>query len=116
MVTLSTTWLLIGFAGQGMFSLRFLVQWISSERARRSVVPLAFWYFSLGGGALLLLYAVHRRDPVFIVGQVTGLFIYARNLHLIRRRGRQEEDEPARQRDPAGTARPERAASQALSG
>jgi lipid-A-disaccharide synthase-like uncharacterized protein len=85
MVTLSTTWLLIGFTGQGLFSLRFLVQWISSERARRSVVPLTFWYFSLAGGALLLIYAIHRRDPVFILGQTTGLFVYARNLHLIRR-------------------------------
>lgn len=74
----------IGFSGQLMFSLRFVVQWISSERARRSVVPVLFWYFSLGGGALLLLYAVYREDPVFVVGQGLGLVVYARNLRLIR--------------------------------
>ena len=78
-------WLTIGFLGQAFFSSRFLVQWIASERARRSVIPLAFWFLSLGGGATLLAYAIYRRDPVFIVGQGTGLFIYVRNLMLIRR-------------------------------
>jgi lipid-A-disaccharide synthase-like uncharacterized protein len=78
-------WLALGFAAQFLFSGRFLVQWIASERAKRSVVPLAFWYFSVAGGALLLLYAIHRKDPVFIVGQATGLVIYGRNLFLIRR-------------------------------
>ncbi|MCB1369814.1 MAG: lipid-A-disaccharide synthase N-terminal domain-containing protein [Rhodobacteraceae bacterium] len=67
-----------------MFSMRFLIQWISSERARKSVMPVAFWYFSLAGGAILLTYAIYRRDPVFILGQATGLFIYSRNLWLIR--------------------------------
>jgi lipid-A-disaccharide synthase-like uncharacterized protein len=62
---------------------RFLVQWIASERARRSVIPVAFWYFSIGGAVILFLYAVYRKDPVFILGQSLGLFIYARNLYLI---------------------------------
>lgn len=79
------TWLLVGFTGQAMFSLRFLTQWISSEKQRRSVIPVAFWWFSLIGGATLRSYAIYRRDPVFMVGQATGLFIYARNLQLIKR-------------------------------
>lgn len=76
-------WLTVGFLGQALFSARFLVQWIASERARRSVVPLAFWLLSIGGGLTLLIYAIHRRDPVFIVGQAGGLIIYGRNLMLI---------------------------------
>jgi lipid-A-disaccharide synthase-like uncharacterized protein len=80
-------WLGVGFLGQTTFSLRFLVQWWRSERAGRSVVPLAFWYLSLVGGVLLLFYAVYRRDPVFILGQITGVFVYLRNLQLIRRAG-----------------------------
>ncbi|GEO80210.1 lipid-A-disaccharide synthase N-terminal domain-containing protein [Pararhodospirillum oryzae] len=80
-----TIWTAIGFLGQFFFSLRFLVQWLSSERARRSVVPIAFWYFSVLGGATLLAYAIHQQDPVFIFGQGLGLLIYARNLVLIRR-------------------------------
>ncbi len=65
--------------------MRFLIQWIYSEKRRRSVIPLAFWYFSLAGGITLLSYAIYRRDPVFIVGQATGVFIYTRNLQLIAR-------------------------------
>jgi lipid-A-disaccharide synthase-like uncharacterized protein len=85
----TTLWLIVGFTGQAMFSMRFLVQWLSSERARRSVIPIAFWYFSLAGGAILLAYAIWRQDPVFIVGQATGLLIYSRNLYFIhKRRGR----------------------------
>lgn len=76
-------WLTIGFLGQGLFSARFIVQWLKSEREKKSVFPVAFWYFSIAGGITLLAYAVHRRDPVFIVGQVAGLFIYLRNLYLI---------------------------------
>ena len=76
-------WLAIGFLGQAFFTMRFGLQWFASERAKRSVIPVAFWYFSLLGGATLLLYAVHRQDPVFIVGQAAGVFIYLRNLHLI---------------------------------
>jgi lipid-A-disaccharide synthase-like uncharacterized protein len=77
-------WLTIGFAGQALFSMRFLVQWLASERRGRSIVPLAFWYFSIAGGLTLLAYAIYRADPVFIVGQAAGLFIYLRNLQLIR--------------------------------
>jgi lipid-A-disaccharide synthase-like uncharacterized protein len=79
-------WLVIGFAGQALFTLRFLAQWIASERARQSTVPVAFWWLSLAGGAVLFLYALHRRDPVFALGQGSGLAIYARNLVLISRR------------------------------
>jgi lipid-A-disaccharide synthase-like uncharacterized protein len=84
-VTTEQVWLGIGLLGQALFSMRFIVQWIASERRRRSVVPRAFWYFSIGGGATLLLYALYRRDPVFIIGQGAGLFVYARNLWLIYR-------------------------------
>jgi len=76
-------WLSVGFIGQALFSMRFLVQWLQSERVKRSVIPDAFWYFSVAGGVTLLAYAIHRVDPVFIVGQATGLFIYFRNLHFI---------------------------------
>ncbi|AMS41688.1 lipid-A-disaccharide synthase N-terminal domain-containing protein [Aminobacter sp. NyZ550] len=76
-------WILLGFVAQGFFTMRFVVQWLASERAKRSVVPIAFWFFSLGGGALLLIYAIKRQDPVFIAGQGLGLFIYIRNLWLI---------------------------------
>ena len=85
-----TIWLTIGFAGQLLFTSRFLVQWIASERLGRSIVPLAFWWFSLAGGTVLLAYAVWRRDPVFAIGQASGLVIYARNLMLIARQRRQE--------------------------
>jgi lipid-A-disaccharide synthase-like uncharacterized protein len=79
------SWLVVGFAGQAMFSGRFLVQWISSEKRRKSVVPVLFWWLSLAGGLLLLSYAVLRRDPVIILGQAAGLVVYCRNLILIRR-------------------------------
>jgi lipid-A-disaccharide synthase-like uncharacterized protein len=78
-------WLGIGFVGQALFSARFLLQWLRSEQAGRSVLPTGFWYFSLGGSLILLSYAIHRLDPVFIAGQSVGLLIYLRNLHLIRR-------------------------------
>ncbi len=71
-----------------MFTLRFVVQWIRSEQARRSVIPAAFWYLSLAGGAILFAYALRRGDPVFVAGQGTGLIIYGRNIWLIRRRSR----------------------------
>ena len=83
-------WLLVGFLGQLMFTGRFLVQWIASERRKESVVPRQFWWFSVAGGALLLGYALHRGDPVFVLGQSAGLVIYLRNLVLIgssRKRG-----------------------------
>ena len=84
-------WIAIGFAGQALFSARFALQWIASERAGRSVIPDVFWYCSIGGGMTLLAYAIWREDPVFIAGQAAGLFIYARNIYLIwRERSRGE--------------------------
>ena len=76
-------WVVFGFFGQFLFMSRFLVQWVASERAKRSVIPIAFWYFSIAGGLSLFAYAVHRGDPVFILGQSLGIFIYSRNLYLI---------------------------------
>lgn len=90
MLTSDTIWLAIGFAGQLLFSSRFVIQWIASERSGRSVVPLAFWWFSLAGGVTLLAYALWREDPVFAIGQASGLLIYARNLVLIGRHDLQE--------------------------
>ena len=84
-MTTEHMWLAIGLLGQAFFSARFLVQWIASERRRKSVVPYQFWYFSVGGGLTLLAYAIYRHDPVFILGQAAGLFVYARNLYFIRR-------------------------------
>ncbi len=82
-MTVDRWWLLVGFLGQGLFTMRFVIQWLSSERLRRSVIPVAFWYFSLAGGITLFAYALWREDPVFIVGQATGLVIYIRNLYFI---------------------------------
>jgi lipid-A-disaccharide synthase-like uncharacterized protein len=79
-------WLIIGFVGQALFSVRFLLQWIASERKGESVVPVLFWYFSLAGGVTLLAYAIHIRDSVFILGQSAGAFVYIRNLVLISRK------------------------------
>lgn len=87
-MTTEQVWLTVGFLGQAFFSARFLVQWIASERRKESVVPISFWFFSIGGGVTLLLYAIHRLDPVFILGQSAGLFVYLRNLYLIRRKER----------------------------
>ena len=81
-------WLGLGFFAQLMFSARFLVQWLASERAGKSIVPLLFWYLSIAGSVLLLAYSIHRKDPVFILGQSMGIFIYTRNLYLIRREKR----------------------------
>ena len=86
-----TIWLAIGFMGQALFSKRFLIQWISSEKQKKSVIPIAFWYFSLGGGVTLLSYAIFRLDPVFIVGQAGGLLVYSRNLYFVLRDRRQAE-------------------------
>lgn len=83
-----TLWAAVGFLGQALFASRFLVQWIHSERVKRSEIPLVFWFLSLGGGAILLVYAIHIANAVFIVGQGAGLFIYARNLQLIFRERR----------------------------
>ena len=91
-------WLALGLLGQLLFSGRFLVQWIASERRKTSIVPRSFWYLSIAGGATLLGYAIYKRDPVFILGQSAGLLIYARNLWFTYRpgkpaaRGREEGD------------------------
>jgi len=89
MIDKATIWLVIGFLGQGFFFMRFVVQWIASERARRSIIPTAFWFFSIGGGLVLLIYAIYRRDPVFIAGQGLGLIIYSRNIFFILRERRE---------------------------
>ena len=91
-VTVDMLWVGIGLLGQALFFGRFFVQWIASERARRSVVPVAFWYFSIGGGLVLLVYAIYREDPVFIIGQATGMFIYLRNLMLIHGKAKKNAD------------------------
>lgn len=91
-MTWQQIWLGIGFLGQALFSMRFLIQWIASERIRRSVVPVAFWYFSILGGITLLAYAIHREDPVFIVGQAAGLVVYGRNIYFIWRGRKQDAD------------------------
>jgi lipid-A-disaccharide synthase-like uncharacterized protein len=88
----TTFWLVLGFVGQVAFTGRFFVQWIASEREGRSVVPVSFWTMSIVGSGLLLAYAIYRRDPVFVLGQSTGLFVYFRNLHLIRRERRLQAD------------------------
>ena len=78
-------WVALGLIAQGVFFTRFLIQWLASERARKSVVPVAFWYLSLVGSLLLLVYSIHVQDPVFILGQSTGSVIYIRNIVLIKR-------------------------------
>lgn len=87
-IDIPAIWLAVGFLGQALFSTRFILQWIASEREKRSVVPVAFWWFSLLGGITLLTYAIHRRDPVFILGQSAGLIVYLRNLYFVRREAR----------------------------
>ncbi len=83
MINTADIWLGVGFVGQAVFASRFWIQWIASEREGRSIIPIAFWFLSLLGGITLLSYAVYRKDPVFIVGQSSGLLIYSRNLYLI---------------------------------
>ena len=75
--------IIIGFGGQALFATRFIIQWLSSENAGRSVIPVAFWYFSISGGLVLLTYAIWRQDPVIIAGQSVGVLIYLRNLYFI---------------------------------
>ncbi len=81
--SVSNFWLILGFTGQIFFFSRFLVQWLASEKAKRSVVPHAFWYLSILGGTILFIYAIHRGDPVFFLGQSIGILVYSRNLWLI---------------------------------
>jgi lipid-A-disaccharide synthase-like uncharacterized protein len=83
-------WLAVGFLGQAMFTSRFLVQWVASEKRKASVVPVSFWWLSIAGALTLLAYSIHRRDPVFVLGQVAGLLVYGRNLVLLRRTGMSE--------------------------
>lgn len=78
-------WVAIGLVGQGIFSARFIVQWIVSERSKRSVIPVSFWFLSIAGSLILLVYSIHRRDPVFMLGQAAGMVVYGRNLWLIAR-------------------------------
>jgi lipid-A-disaccharide synthase-like uncharacterized protein len=85
-MTAEQLWTGVGLLGQSLFSARFLVQWIASERRKQSVVPRQFWYFSIGGGVVLLLYSIYRQDIVFIIGQGAGLFVYLRNLYFVSRR------------------------------
>lgn len=99
-VTRLDWWVMVGLVAQLFFTARFVVQWVASERAGRSVIPVAFWFLSLVGGVMLLAYALYRRDPVFIAGQSFGVFVYMRNLHFVLREQK------------AGAARPQvRAAS-----
>jgi lipid-A-disaccharide synthase-like uncharacterized protein len=90
-----TIWLVIGFGGQGLFFGRWIVQWFRSEQERESTIPLSFWYLSLIGGLITLVYAIHRKDPVFITGQALGTLVYLRNLMLIYRTGQRPTDDPA---------------------
>jgi lipid-A-disaccharide synthase-like uncharacterized protein len=83
MVNTETIWLVIGFSGQALFSMRFIAQWIVSEKQKKSIIPTVFWYFSIAGGITLLSYALYKQDPVFILGQAMGIFIYGRNLYFI---------------------------------
>ena len=89
-------WVAFGFAAQLLFFLRFLVQWIASERAGKSVMPTAFWYLSLSGGVMLFTYAIYRRDPVFIAGQSLGVLIYVRNIVLINKHRMRGPRQPER--------------------
>jgi lipid-A-disaccharide synthase-like uncharacterized protein len=88
LMTPDNIWLAVGFIGQGLFFSRFLVQWLRSEMVGKSVIPIAFWYFSMGGGIVLLSYSIYKQDPVFITGQAVGLLVYSRNLYLIFREKR----------------------------
>lgn len=81
-------WVLFGFLGQAVFMMRFVYQWFVSEKAGKSIIPLSFWYLSIAGGLVTLVYAIHREDPVFIFGQSCGIVIYLRNLALLRREKR----------------------------
>jgi lipid-A-disaccharide synthase-like uncharacterized protein len=78
-------WLIFGLCGQAIFASRFIVQWIASERKKRSVIPISFWWLSIAGSVTLLAYAIYQQDPVFILGQSTGVLIYFRNLYLLKR-------------------------------
>ncbi|WP_225442670.1 lipid-A-disaccharide synthase N-terminal domain-containing protein [Paenibacillus lycopersici] len=81
----NVAWIVFGFIGQIMFTMRFITQWLASEKAKRTVVPLSFWIYSILGSVVLSIYAIYRRDPVFILGQLPSVFIYLRNISLERK-------------------------------
>ena len=91
-VTSKIFWLALGLFGQTVFFMRFFVQWLASEKAKKSTIPVSFWYFSILGGLITLVYAIHQKDPVFILGQSTGLFIYLRNLWFIKKHAQVDSD------------------------
>ena len=101
MTTTEKIWIAVGFLGQGTFFMRWVVQWLASERSARSHVPVGFWYLSLVGGLITLAYAIYRKDPVFIAGQSIGAFVYFRNLMLISRTSRAESSPDQPGADPA---------------
>jgi lipid-A-disaccharide synthase-like uncharacterized protein len=78
-----TWWIILGFVGQGLFMMRFLVQWIASQKAQKSVIPATFWYYSVLGTLILFMYAIYRQDPVFILVQAMAFFMYARNMVFV---------------------------------
>jgi lipid-A-disaccharide synthase-like uncharacterized protein len=94
MISSDKLWIGFGLAGQLIFGTRFLIQWIASERKKESYIPVFFWYLSLAGAAILLTYAIHRRDPVFILGQTTGFIVYVRNIMLIYKKRRLKPADP----------------------
>ena len=98
MILTPQVWLIIGFIGQTIFASRFLIQWIVSERASKSIIPNIFWWISIAGSLILLSYAIHKQDPVFIVGQSCGFLIYSRNLYLIRqdKRASKKNSDPSK--------------------
>ncbi|WP_199536079.1 lipid-A-disaccharide synthase N-terminal domain-containing protein [Dyella solisilvae] len=96
MSSTNTIWMIIGMTGQAIFSARFVLQWIYSEYRRESAIPMSFWYASIVGGATLFAYAIYRRDPVFLVGQAFGLFVYLRNIELRFRESRQAMESRSR--------------------
>jgi lipid-A-disaccharide synthase-like uncharacterized protein len=102
----SLPWLAVGLIGQGAFFSRFLVQWVASERAGESFIPMSFWYLSLVGSLILLVYAIHRAEPVFLLGQLPNAFVYLRNIQLIKRNGapRSASGAPIGVGGPAGSA------------
>jgi lipid-A-disaccharide synthase-like uncharacterized protein len=102
----SLPWLIAGLVGQGAFFARFLVQWVASERAGHSYIPMSFWYLSLVGSLILLVYAIHRAEPVFLLGQLPNAFVYVRNIMLVRRSGQEGSPTgaPLPEQSPAGTA------------
>jgi lipid-A-disaccharide synthase-like uncharacterized protein len=93
MPNVDLAWLLFGLAGQSLFMMRFIVQWLHSERHKQSLIPVSFWYFSLFGGLIVLAYGFHRSDPVIILGQLPGTIVYARNLMLIRQASKDAEQD-----------------------